>query len=188
MPIGNAYATGNIIAFIDQYHVKNKALTVLDIGCGMGHNGFIFREMFDIRYMRLKPKDWTHSLEGIEVFEDYRNPVWDYYYNKVTVEDCLKVLPALADAKYDIIFATEILEHFEKEKVYELLDLLLTKITADGSIIITIPTSKKEAVLAQKNAHGNVHETHRTYLQFEDFQRYHIRYKVNNGIFMISKK
>jgi len=83
VPIGNAYATGSITAFIEQNHLKNRRLNVLDIGCGIGHNGFIFREMFEIRYSRLNPEDWIHLIEAIEVFEDYRNPVWDYVYDKV---------------------------------------------------------------------------------------------------------
>jgi len=39
--------------------------------------------MFEIRYSRLNPEDWIHLIEAIEVFEDYRNPVWDYVYDKV---------------------------------------------------------------------------------------------------------
>lgn len=188
MPIGNAYATGNIIAFIEQNHLKNKKLNVLDIGCGMGHNGFIFREMFEVRYSRLKPKEWMHRVEAIEVFEDYRNPVWDYVYDKVMICDCLKTIPLLEDEKYNIVFATEVLEHFEKEEVHFLLDKLLNKLTADGSIIITIPVGEEKAVLQQKNLFGNVHETHKSYLTIKDFDRYDIKHKVNDGIFMIGKK
>ncbi|MBU3934243.1 MAG: class I SAM-dependent methyltransferase [Candidatus Omnitrophica bacterium] len=188
MPIGNAYATGNIVAFIDQYHLKNKRLNVLDIGCGIGHNGFIFREMFEIRYSRLKPKEWMHRVEAIEIFEDYRNPIWDYVYDEVIVHDCQKAIPLLEDKKFDIIFATEVLEHFEKDKIHLLLDELIKKLTDDGSIIITIPLGEEKAVLAQKDLFGNVHETHRSYLIFKDFEKYNIRHKVNDGIFMIGRE
>ncbi len=188
MPIGNAYATGSIVAFIDQYHINNKKLNVLDIGCGIGHNGFIFREMFEIRYSRLKPEDWMHRVEAIEIFEDYRNPLWNYVYDEVIILDCLKAIPLLKDKKYDVIFATEVLEHFEKEKIHLLLDELIKKLTDDGSIIITIPLGEEKAVLAQKDLFGNVYETHRSYLTFKDFEKYDIKHKVNNGIFMIGRK
>jgi len=188
VPVGNAYATGNIVAFIEQYHLNNKKLNVLDIGCGIGHNGFIFREMFEIRYSRLKPKDWMHRVEAIEIFEDYRNPIWNYVYDQVKIYDCLKAVPFLEDRKYDIIFATEVLEHFEKEKMYLLLEGLIKKLTDDGSIIITIPVGDKKAVLTQKGVFGNAHETHRSYLTFEDFEKYNIKHKVNDGIFMIGRK
>ena len=188
MPIGNAYATGNVIAFIEQYHLKNKKLKVLDVGCGIGHNGFIFREMFEIRYSRLKPKDWMHRIEAIEIFENYRNPVWDYAYDEVMIGDCLKVVPYLEDNKYDIIFATEILEHFEKEQMHSLLEKLIKKINVGGSIIVTIPVGEEKAVLEQKELFGNVYETHRSYLTIKDFERYHIKHKVNDGVFMIGRK
>ncbi len=187
MPIGNAYATGNIIAFIEQHYLNNRKLSLLDIGCGIGHNGFIFREMFDIRYMRLKPKDWLHWVEAIEIHEDYRNPVWDYFYNKVTVGDCLKLVPVL-DKKFDIVFATEIMEHFEKEQAYFLLDNMLKKLNPNGSIIVTIPVGDEKAILEQRGLFGNIHETHRIYLVIDDFKKYNIRHKVNDGIFMIGQK
>ncbi len=188
MPIGNAYATGNIIAFIEQYHLKNKKLNVLDIGCGMGHNGFIFREMFEIRYCRLNPIDWMHRIEAVEIFGDYRNPVWDYVYDEVIVCDCLKALPLLKNDKYDIVFATDVLEHFEKEEMRFLLDKLIEKLTDDGSLIISIPVGEKKALLAQKELFGNVHETHRSYLTIKDFERCYIKHKVNDGVFMIGRK
>lgn len=188
MPIGNAYATGSIIAFIEQYHLKGKRLDVLDIGCGMGHNGFIFREMFEIRYLRLKPEQWIHRVEAIEIFRDYKNPVWDYVYDKVIICNCLKAMHFLEDNKYDIIFATEVLEHFKKKKVHFLLDKLLKKLTDDGSIIITIPIGKEKAILKQKDVFGNMHEAHKSFLTIEDFEKYHIKHKVNDGVFMIGRR
>lgn len=188
MPIGNAYATGNIIAFIEQFHLNNKKLNVLDVGCGIGHNGFIFREMFEIRYSRLMPESWMHRIEAIEVFKDYRNPVWDYVYDQIFIGDCMQIAPSLQDGKYDIIFATEVLEHLQKDQVHCLLKSLLKKITDEGSIIITIPVGEEKLVLEQKDLFGNIHETHRSYLTFKDFERYDIKYKVNEGIFMVGRK
>lgn len=187
MPIGNVYATGNIIGFIEKHHLKNRKLNVLDVGCGIGHNGFIFREMFEIRYRRLKPKDWIHRIEAIEIFEGYRNPVWEYFYDEVMVCDCLKTVPLLQKRNYDIVFATEILEHFEKEQMYFLLDKLIERVTDDGSIVITIPVGREKAVLKQKEFFGNVYETHRSYLTIKDFEKYHIKDKVNDGIFVIGR-
>lgn len=188
MPIGNAYATGNIIAFIEKYHLKNKKLNVLDVGCGIGHNGFIFREMFEIRYLRIKPEDWIHRVEAIEIFEGYRNPVWEYVYNEVMICNCLRTIPLLENKKYDIVFATEILEHFEKGQRYFLLDKLIEKITDDGSIIITIPVGEEKAVLQQKELLGNVYETHKSYLTIKDFEKYYIKHKINDGVFMIGRQ
>lgn len=187
MPVGNAYATGNIVAFIEQYHIRSERLNVLDVGCGIGHNGFIFREMFEIRYQRLHPDEWIHSVEAIEIFRGYENPVWNYVYNKIMVGDCLKIGRFLDNDKYDIVFLTEILEHFEKEKVYYLLDMLMAKIKRDGSIVITVPLGDERRILEQKEVFGNVHETHKSCLTANDFGRYSIKYKINDGIFVIGK-
>lgn len=185
MPIGNAYATGSIISFIENNHIANERLNILDVGCGIGHNGFIFREMFEIRYMRLKPEDWMHRIEAIEVFAPYKNPVWDYVYNMVWVSDCLKGVQFLRDGYYDIIFATELLEHLKKEAIYFLLDKLLEKLRKNGSIVITIPVGDKSEIMRQKTVFGNPYEAHQTYLTIKDFKKYNIRHKVNDGIFMI---
>ncbi|MBD3272326.1 MAG: methyltransferase domain-containing protein [Elusimicrobia bacterium] len=187
MPIGNAYATGTIIAFIEQYHLKNKTLNVLDVGCGIGHNGFVFREMFEIRYARLKPEEWMHHITAIEIFQGYKNPTWDYVYNTVIIGNCLTEVPYLKNERYDIIFATEILEHLERKDMYSLLDELLHMITDDGSIIITIPVADKEAFLSQKDLFGNINETHKNYVTIKDFKKYYIKHAVNDGIFMIGK-
>lgn len=188
MPIGNAYATGSVIFFIEQHHINNERLNVLDVGCGIGHNGFIFREMFEIRYMRLKPVDWIHRVEAIEIFARYQNPVWDYVYNKVMVCDCLKNAHALKDGYYDIIFATELLEHLTKEQAYSLLDELLKKLKKDGSVIITIPFGEESEIMKQKAVFDNPYEVHRTYLTMKDFKRYRVKHKVNEGVFMIGHK
>ena len=150
MPIGNAYATGELISFIEQNHIFEQSINALDLGCGIGHNGFIFREMFEIRYLRLQPKEWMHRMEGIEIFEGYKNPVWDYFYDKVTIGDCLKLIGNLMDDNYDVVFATELLEHFEEDKVYFFVENILKKLNKGGSLIITVPVGKGEEVLKQQ--------------------------------------
>ena len=187
MPIGNAYATGAIISFIEKNHILGKKLNVLDLGCGIGHNGFIFREMFEIRYLRLRPKQWLHRLEGIEIFKGYKNPIWEYYYDEVMIEDCLKLAPTLKDGNYDTIFATELLEHFKKDQAHFLVNNMLKKLNRKGSLIITIPVGAKNEVLKQRAVFKNIHETHRSYLTIKDFAYYHIKHKVNNGVFMLGK-
>ena len=86
---------------------------------------------------------------------------------------------------FDIVFATEILEHLNKEQMYFLLDNVLKKLNHEGSIIITIPLGNENAILEQKELFGNIHEEHKTYLTIDDFKKYTIKHKVNDGIFMI---
>src|SRR4051812_16897165 len=59
--------------------------TVLDFGVGNGQFGLQLRQCLDIGHGRLKPEDWRATIEGIEIFEEYRNPIWDYFYDKVHV-------------------------------------------------------------------------------------------------------
>ena len=49
--------------------------SILDIGIWLGKYGFLCREYLDVSNERLSRSEWTTTINGIEIFERYRNPV-----------------------------------------------------------------------------------------------------------------
>ena len=48
---------------------------ILDIGCGFGKYGMLFREYLDVWHERYERQQWRVRLVGIEAYEQYRNPI-----------------------------------------------------------------------------------------------------------------
>ena len=121
---------------------KNSELiwNALDIGFGFGKNGFLIREYAELWYgNNVDPKSWKHNIDGIEAFGDYIQDWHNQIYNKIYMGDALDVLPSLD--KYDLIVMTDVLEHFEKDDGFKVLDLIFDK--CDNFLITT-----------QKNPHA----------------------------------
>lgn len=125
--------------------------SLIDIGVGHGKTGVLVREFTDIWHKRYTPSQWTTRIYGVEVYEQYRNPLWDYAYDEVRVGDALQVLPELPDV--DVIAALDVWEHFSPEYAADLLALCLNK--ADFVLICT-PIVVRE----QGDVFGNPWERH----------------------------
>lgn len=142
------------------YAVKLEPQSTLDVGIGMGTYGFLLREFLDIIGERLDPKDWRMRIEGVEIFEAYRNPVWDYAYDKVHVGDARHVLAGAG--KFDLILMNDVLEHFERDEARALIKLALQH---GKALIATTPNRH----YPQGSWAGNEAETHRSQLDASDF-------------------
>ncbi len=137
-----------------------KPLRILDIGVGMGTYGFLLREFLDISQERVVREEWELVIDGIEIFEGYRNPIWDYAYNSVRLENILNVVDELP--QYDVILCNDVLEHFRREVALDLLRKLLVKCRV---LIATTPNIE----IPQGAWGGNDAETHLCVLQPGDF-------------------
>lgn len=102
--------------------VRADPKTVLDIGVGFATYGFIARAFLDVWRGRLFDKDWKILIDGIEYYEEFRNPIYDFCYDKIFWGDVVEVLPRLG--KYECIIIMHVIEHFEKEQAIELLKLI----------------------------------------------------------------
>jgi 2-polyprenyl-3-methyl-5-hydroxy-6-metoxy-1,4-benzoquinol methylase len=113
-------------AYFGCYLPPNKDSRILDLGCG---DGFILR--------------WLKS-EGYEC-------AWGVDYSSEAIEEARKagienVCQASASeflkdkaGKYDVIFMLDFLEHFRKEEVLPLLDLVYKALSKEGVVIIRTP-------------------------------------------------
>jgi SAM-dependent methyltransferase len=85
--------------------------SVLDIGCGNGIYGLVFRQSLDMDFGRLERNGWKVRIDAVEVEDAYITPVHRYVYDNVYVADWLDMTPELT---YDLIFMGDVLEHFRE--------------------------------------------------------------------------
>jgi hypothetical protein len=133
---------------------------VLDVGVGMGSLGLLARQSLDICYGRIQPAAWETTIDGVEVFEGYRNTVWGYAYSQVHMGDVRTVLPALG--RYDLVFCCDVLEHFEHAESRRLISALLAQCDV---LIATTPNHH----IPQDAWGGNEAERHLSVVTAGDF-------------------
>lgn len=173
MPVSYFDPIPVVFNLIDFYRPKS----LLDIGIGFGKYGVLCREILDVYHGRYNKKQWITRIDGIEVFEKYRNNLWDVY-NNIYIGDALDILNK-SNSQYDLIICSDVLEHFDKESGHKLINLCLKK-----SEVIIINTPRE--FIEQGDVFGNIYETHRSLWKPKDFRQYHgIVHKTSDTIITI---
>ena len=147
--------------------IKLNPKSILDVGIGFGIYGVLFRACTDIRLSELTPsryKKWEVKIDGIEIFESYRNSNYDNY-NHIYYGSALTVLGNLIvdELSYDLIYLGDIIEHFDKKSGFYLLRLCKK---LGKNIIISTPKYFRP----QTDVLGNEHEKHLSLWTKEDFE------------------
>src|ERR1022692_1616289 len=101
MPFSNYDSVGTIVYFINRLGPSS----VLDIGVGNGTYGLLMRQVLDMNQERMRREQWKTRIDGVEIFDGYRNPVWDYAYNTIYMKDIRELLPDLKT--YDLILCND---------------------------------------------------------------------------------
>jgi hypothetical protein len=156
MPLSNPQHIPAVLHFVHACQPRS----ILDIGIGTGSYGLLLRQGLDIGYERIAPATWQVQIDGVEIFEPYRNPVWGYAYSRVHRGDIRQLLPGLG--RYDLILANDVLEHFPRAEARRLAAAFLEK----GRVLIaTTPNGR----YPQGAWGGNDAETHHSELDRSDF-------------------
>lgn len=156
MPQGDVYNIPWVIKLLS----KIDPSSILDIGIGNGSYGFLIRQYLDIAKGRLSRDEWELIIDGIEVFPDYKNPVWDYFYNNIIIGNILDLVGEINN--YDVILLLDVIEHFSKDDGTWLLEELLKK---TDYVVITTP----KGTYHQSEVFGNIHEAHLSEWRYGDF-------------------
>ena len=82
--------------------------SVLDVGCGYGKYGMIFREILTY-WHHLDPR-----IDAIEGCKDYIGDLQYKIYDKIYIGNAIDYLSIMDYSKYDLVLAIDILEHFDK--------------------------------------------------------------------------
>jgi len=138
-------------------------MSMLDVGVGFGKYGVLAREYLELWDGRDRYDDWRRRIDGIEVFEEYHNPIYDWAYDAVFFGNALEVIEKLDN--YDLILMVDVIEHFEKEDGARFLRLCSAR---SKNILVVTPIRPS----AQKSAFGNPHEEHRSAWTQEDLKPY----------------
>lgn len=139
--------------------------SILDVGVGFGVMGPLFRMATDVRKSERNPEsyhDWPTRIDGIEIFEWYRNPVWNTYTN-VYIGNALDTIDGLPT--YDFVYCGDMIEHLAHEDGEKLIDKMLEHANKWIHIATPSPAPVQGEIL------GNANEAHLsewTQQQFED--------------------
>lgn len=153
MPIGS-YA---VVPYLAHALAVRQPRSVLDLGIGFGGGGAVVREWLDLG---IKP--WRTFLVGVEVWPDYRGPLWDLY-NVVLTESIDAYLARTADA-FDCVILNDVLEHFEKPAGLALLAAVKRLVSPGGMFLVSTPAEFFE----QGAVYGNEYERHRSLWSAEE--------------------
>ena len=149
MPSSQYYHISKLMHII----IALKPLKVLDVGTGFGKYGILCREYLDLWDGRQK-YEFASQIDGVEVFKDYITPLHHFVYNNI-YNDNITAVTSKLEMGYDLVLLLDVLEHFDKDEGRFLLESLLSKNTG---ILISTPKHPSE----QRDAFGNIYETHRS--------------------------
>lgn len=173
MPLSRPACIPAVINFV----WENNIQSILDLGIGFGGYGVLFRQTMDVRWGRVKENEWTATLHGVEVNNEYQNPAWDVY-NIVHIDRIEKFLPFAE--KYQLIFFGDVLEHFPKEEALKLIEI--AKERADFIIVTTPNTFAGNE--AEADRFHNHHEAHQCLIEGQDMPGFTREQYDNQQIFI----
>ncbi len=126
---------------------KDKSINILEIGCGFGS-----------LISCLKKAGYT-NIVGIDISDEQVAIAHQLHINEVFKAD---LIPYLQNhkGKFDVIIGVDIIEHFTKDELVVILQLLRTSLNADGRAIFRTPNL--DAPFASLFANGDF--THENFL------------------------
>ena len=164
MPTSDYHQISDVLHVVE--HARPRS--VLDVGVGFGKWGILCREVLEVYQERVQPDSWQCRVDGVEIFESYRNPLWALAYNHVEIGDAFDTLAR--SGRYDLILCCDVIEHFDKDKGHR----LLAKMLDHGKIVVV---TSPRGFVEQGAAYGNEHERHKSGWGEQDFSPYHHVYK-----------
>lgn len=157
-----------IPAILDQILVE-RPRSILDVGVGFGKYGYLCREVLEIAHNRYRPDEWVTTIDGVEGYHLYTNPVYSFAYNHIYYGNITEIVHDLPT--YDVVLLIDVLEHFSKDEGTALIQDLLAH-THKALIISTplFPETKQEY-------RENVLEQHKSRWHILDFALYDATYQ-----------
>jgi cyclopropane fatty-acyl-phospholipid synthase-like methyltransferase len=136
----NYYPDVNILKSLP----KNKEAKILDLGCGFGV------------YLKYIKSLGYKNIRGVEIGDEQNKFLKDKGFD-IFQSDIFEFLKTTKE-KFDFISMFDVLEHFTKEEIVELLPLLQNILNYNGVLIVRVPNG--EAIFKGVIMYGDfTHET-----------------------------
>lgn len=111
-------------------HMPTKlAANIIDLGCGSGD--FVY-------WLRTKGYE---NVKGIDISAELINIGTSLGINNIMCNDIFNYL-AEKKVKYDLMIMRDVLEHFDREEIYNLIKLLYDNLVENGIVIIQVPNGQ----------------------------------------------
>jgi len=127
--------------------------SILDLGIGSGFKGAFFREYTDVWNHGIIDRKDAIKLHGVEIFAEYRNPLWDLY-DHITIGDAVKAIQTVAPQSYDMVHCGDVIEHVSQAEG-ETLIYQVTRVAKKCAVIVTPVRVRKQGTVF-----GNPYERH----------------------------
>lgn len=144
--------------------------SVLDVGCGMGKWGLLFREYLEgWGHHRYSRPQWKVRIDAVEIFQPYIQPWHHQIYSNIYVGD----IRTMMVNPYDVVNMIDVIEHMPREQGNQLILKLLRNCK---HILISTPNFP-----TRKHGRGavNPHQRHHCRWAVQDFRPY--KHKVLRG-------
>jgi len=178
IPVVLEYITKNIFSKIDPSTLDLNSLVegkpmpapdfkILDIGAGFGKWGFLIRDSFDVMtFQKFNKEDWKIDITAIEPFPNCITPLQENIYNRIIKKEFFDCIDDLG--QFDLVIFGDVIEHFEKEKGYEVLNKIFEH---TNNIIVSTPNG----FMPQGAWAENELEIHKSGWTIEDFNKYNVK-------------
>lgn len=160
MPTSHYKNVAPVMSILDK--VPNIT-SILDIGCGFGKYGFLFREHLDIRKRRYDKSNWKIRIDAVEIWPEYITSLHRYIYSCIFICDIITAAKLCND--YDLVLLIDVLEHMNKKKGKRALSILTEKVKR--AIVISIPETFKPGACS---SWPNPNEEHRCLWTYDDLK------------------
>jgi len=155
------------IPIVMDVFIKEKPRVVLDVGIGMGAWGVLLRGLLDWadeRYLKEVYQDSWTIIDGIEIFEGYHSPIWDYAYSKIMIGDVVDLIGDIKQSYYTIILMADVMEHLEEnDKKY----VISEACSKTGRYVIVVAPNRLTVNDSYRDI--NPHEKHLSIVELSDF-------------------
>lgn len=136
--------------------------TILDLGIGSGFKGAFFREYTDVWDHGIIDRSDAIKLHGVEIFPDYKNPLWDQY-DYVHIGDVVTHLGTCKDNSWDMVHCGDVIEHLPRIEGLRLIHEMM-RVAWRAAVIVTPVVVRKQGTVF-----GNEHEHHVSQWAAADF-------------------
>ena len=154
-----------VIKTVMEINRRQRIASILDVGCGMGKWGMLFREYLEGWWLHhYKREMWKIRLDGVDVFEDYFQPWHRALYDHLFAFDLReRPFPPEMIGPYDLVYLGDTIEHLKKDEGHRLLRDLKFR-----TCIISTPTK----LLPHRQGRPNPFLEHLSLWTVEDFKPY----------------